>query len=158
MFTGQRKWADNGSFFSLPVGVPGGTGPNFVRFGTLGRDTFRGPGHKDFDVSLIKDTSFGRRGKNELGIVQFRAEFFNIFNVVNFALPSNCGAGKRVWNHKQNRGNFQANPVFFEADLLKTCNSQRQEKNDEDRARCENESSSDDSGLPDSSGHEFYAK
>ena len=93
MFTGQRKWADNGSFFSLPVGVPGGTGPNFGRFGTLGRDTFRGPGYKDFDVSLIKDTSFGRRGKNELGIVQFRAEFFNIFNVVNFALPSNLVLG-----------------------------------------------------------------
>ena len=59
----------------------------------LGRDTFRGPGYKDFDISLIKDTSFGRRGKNELGIVQFRAEFFNIFNVVNFALPSNVVLG-----------------------------------------------------------------
>jgi len=87
------RGADNGSFFSLPVGVPGGTGPNLGRFGTLGRDTFRGPGYKDFDVSLIKDTSFGRRGKNELGIVQFRAEFFNIFNVVNFALPSNVVLG-----------------------------------------------------------------
>jgi hypothetical protein len=87
------RGADNGSFFSLPVGVPGGTGPNFGRFGTLGRDTFRGPGYKDFDISLIKDTSFGRRGKNELGIVQFRAEFFNIFNVVNFALPSNVVLG-----------------------------------------------------------------
>jgi len=87
------RGADNGSFFSLPVGVPGRTGPNFGRFGTLGRDTFRGPGYKDFDISLIKDTSFGRRGKNELGIVQFRAEFFNIFNVVNFALPSNVVLG-----------------------------------------------------------------
>jgi hypothetical protein len=87
------RGADNASFFSLPVGVPGGTGPNFGRFGTLGRDTFRGPGYKDFDISLIKDTSFGRRGKNELGIVQFRAEFFNIFNVVNFALPSNVVRG-----------------------------------------------------------------
>jgi hypothetical protein len=87
------RGADNGSFFSLPVGVPGGTGPNFGRFGTLGRDTFRGPGYKDFDISLIKDTSFGRRGKNELGIVQFRAEFFNIFNVANFALPSNVVLG-----------------------------------------------------------------
>jgi hypothetical protein len=87
------RGTDNGSFFSLAVGVPGGTGPNFGRFGALGRDTFRGPGYKDFDISLIKDTSFGRRGKNELGIVQFRAEFFNIFNVVNFALPSNVVLG-----------------------------------------------------------------
>jgi hypothetical protein len=84
---------NNSSFFSIPIGVPGGTGPNFGRFGTLGRDAFRGPEYKDFDVSLIKDTSFGRRGKNELGIVQFRAEFFNVFNMVNFGLPSNVVLG-----------------------------------------------------------------
>jgi len=75
--------ANNSSFFSIPIG----------RFGTLGRDTFRGPGYKDFDFSLIKDTSFGRRGKNELGIVQFRAEFFNVLNIVNFGLPSNVVLG-----------------------------------------------------------------
>jgi hypothetical protein len=84
---------ENGSFFSIPIDVPGGTGPKAGRFGKLGRDTFRGPGYKDFDLSLIKDTSFGRRGKNELAIVQFRAEFFNIFNVVNFGLPSNVVLG-----------------------------------------------------------------
>ncbi len=87
------RGADNGTFFSIPINVAVGTGPNSGRFGTLGRDAFRGPGYKDFDISLIKDTSFGRRGKNELGIVQFRAEFFNIFNVVNFGLPSNVVLG-----------------------------------------------------------------
>ena len=85
--------ADNTSFFSIPTGIAGGIGPNSGRFGSLGRNTFRGPGYKDFDISLIKDTSFGRRGKNELGIVQFRAEFFNVFNVVNFGLPSNVVLG-----------------------------------------------------------------
>jgi hypothetical protein len=84
---------NNGSLFSIPIGVPGGSGPNAGRFGALGRDTFRGPGYHDFDISLIKDTSFGRRGKNELGIVQFRAEFFNVFNIVNFGLPSNVAKG-----------------------------------------------------------------
>ncbi len=84
---------NNTSFFNIPIGTAGGTGPNSGRFGTLGRDTFRGPGYKDFDISLIKDTSFGRRGKNELGIVQFRAEFFNVFNVVNFGLPANVVRG-----------------------------------------------------------------
>ncbi len=83
---------NNGSFFSIPIGV-GGTGPNDGRFGTLGRDTFRGPGYKDFDISLIKDTPFGRRGKNELAILQFRAEFFNVFNIVNFGLPANTILG-----------------------------------------------------------------
>ena len=77
----------------IPLNVPGGTGPNRGRFGTLGRDTFRGPAFKDFDVALIKDTPFGRRGNGELGTVEFRAEFFNIFNVVNFGLPSNILRG-----------------------------------------------------------------
>ena len=85
--------ADNASFFLIPLNVPGGTGPNRGRFGRLGRDTFRGPAFKDFDVALIKDTPFGRRGNGELGTVEFRAEFFNIFNVVNFGLPSNILRG-----------------------------------------------------------------
>jgi hypothetical protein len=85
--------ANNSSFFYIPIGVPGGTGPNSGVFGKLGRDTFRGPAFHDFDFSLIKDTSFGSRGKNELCILQFRAEFFNIFNIVNFGLPNNVVRG-----------------------------------------------------------------
>jgi len=85
--------ANNTSFFSIPVGVAGGTGPNSGRFGMLGRDAFRGPGYRDFDFSLIKDTSFGSRGKNELCVLQFRAELFNIFNIVNFGLPNNVARG-----------------------------------------------------------------
>jgi hypothetical protein len=85
--------ANNSSLFFIPINVPGGTGPNRGRFGTLGRNTFRGPGYRDFDVALIKDTPFGRRGKSELGVLEFRAEFFNIFNIVNFGLPSNIVRG-----------------------------------------------------------------
>ena len=85
--------ANNSTFFSIPLGVAGGTGPNVGRFGTLGRDTFRGPGFHDYDFALIKDTRFGRRGANELGILEFRAEFFNAFNIVNFGLPSNIVRG-----------------------------------------------------------------
>ena len=84
---------DNASFFSIPINVPGGTGPNHGRFGTLGRNSFRGPGFKDFDIALIKDTPFGHRGGAELGTVEFRAEFFNIFNLVDFGLPSNILRG-----------------------------------------------------------------
>ena len=87
------RGADNSSFFFIPIHVPGGTGPNQGRFGTLGRSTFRGPGLHNFDMALIKDTPFGRRGKRELGVAEFRAEFFNIFNVVNFGLPSNTVLG-----------------------------------------------------------------
>lgn len=83
----------NRSFFYIPVNSPGGTGPNQGRFGTLGRNTFRGPAYHDFDIALIKDTPFGHRGNAELGTLEFRAEFFNIFNIVNFGLPSNIVSG-----------------------------------------------------------------
>jgi hypothetical protein len=83
----------NSSFFQIPINVPGGTGPNQGRFGTLGRSTFRGPGFRDFDMALIKNTSFGHRGNGELAVLQFRAEFFNIFNEANFGLPSNIVLG-----------------------------------------------------------------
>jgi hypothetical protein len=42
---------------------------------------------------MIKDTPFGHRGTAELGTVEFRAEFFNLFNIVNFGLPSNIVRG-----------------------------------------------------------------
>jgi hypothetical protein len=83
----------NPSLFNVPINVPGGTGPNHGRFGTLGRGTFRGPGFHNFDVALIKDTPFGRRGNAELGTLEFRSEFFNVFNIVNFGLPANIVRG-----------------------------------------------------------------
>jgi len=83
----------NCSFFQIPGNIPCGTGTNRGGFGTLGRNTFRGPGFRDFDMALIKDTAFGHRGNGELAILQFRAEFFNIFNEVNFGLPSNIVRG-----------------------------------------------------------------
>ena len=88
--------ANNASYFSIPINVPGGTGPNEGLFGTLGRNTFRGPAYYDFDFALIKSTPFGRRSSGiELMDLQFRAEFFNIFNIVNMGLPANTlvGAG-----------------------------------------------------------------
>ncbi len=98
------RGAANASFFYIPLNVPGGTGPNQGRFGTLGRDTFRGPGMHNFDFAMIKDTLFelgqARRSVN----LQFRAEFFNLFNIVNFGLPSNVvtGSGFGVINRTAN--------------------------------------------------------
>jgi TonB dependent receptor len=85
--------ANNASFFYIPINIPGGTGPNLGRFGALGRNTFRGPDYHDYDVALIKDTPFGHRGNAEMGTVEFRAEFFNVFNIVDFGLPSNIVRG-----------------------------------------------------------------
>jgi hypothetical protein len=84
------------NYFSIPTHVPGGTGPNEGRFGTLGRNTLRGPAYYNFDFAFIKDTPFGRRhGGAERMDLQFRTELFNLFNIVNMGLPANVltGAG-----------------------------------------------------------------
>ena len=86
--------AANASFFSIPIGIPGGTGPNSGRFGTLGRNTFFGPAYYDFDYALIKSTPFGHRASGvERANLQFRAEFFNLFNIVDMGLPANTIKG-----------------------------------------------------------------
>ena len=85
--------SNNAAFFAIPIDVAGGTGPNQGRFGSLGRDTFRGPPFHNFDVALIKDARFGTRGGSEFFNLQFRAEFFNVFNLVNFGLPANIVLG-----------------------------------------------------------------
>jgi Outer membrane receptor proteins, mostly Fe transport len=82
------------TYFSIPVHVAGGTGPNQGRFGTLGRNTFRGPAYYNFDFALIKDTAFGRRKSGaERMAMQLRGEFFNLFNIVNMGLPNNVLSG-----------------------------------------------------------------
>ena len=85
--------ANNPSLFSVPVNVAGGSGPYSGRFGTLGRNTFRAPGLHTFDVSLIKNTPIGRATSAERVMLQSRAEFFNVFNIVNFGLPANIVTG-----------------------------------------------------------------
>jgi hypothetical protein len=46
----------------------------------------RAPGYAGLDFSLAKDTRLKSLGEN--GNVQFRVEFFNIFNRANFGLPN----------------------------------------------------------------------
>jgi hypothetical protein len=88
------RGANNASFFAIPVGIAGGTGPNSGRFGTLGRNTFRGPAYYDFDFALIKTTPIGHRESGlERADLQFRAELFNLFNIVNMGLPANTIEG-----------------------------------------------------------------
>ncbi|MGH9588116.1 MAG: carboxypeptidase regulatory-like domain-containing protein [Acidobacteriaceae bacterium] len=88
------RGANNASFFSIPIGIQGGTGPNSGRFGTLGRNSFRGPAYYDFDYAVIKTTPIGRRRSGlERADLQFRGEFFNLFNIVNMGLPANTLKG-----------------------------------------------------------------
>ena len=55
-------------------------------FGDEGRNYLRGPGFDNLNFSLVKDTAVGFLGEG--GKVEFRAEFFNLFNHTNFALPA----------------------------------------------------------------------
>jgi hypothetical protein len=86
--------AANATFFSIPIGIQAGTGPNSGRFGMLGRNSFRGPAYYDFDFAVIKTTPIAHRSSGlERADLQFRGEFFNVFNVVNMGLPANTIKG-----------------------------------------------------------------
>jgi hypothetical protein len=62
------------------------TGPNLIgRQGGTGRSAFRGPSFNRVDFSVIKAIPI-----NENFRLKFRADFFNLFNRVNFANPDNA--------------------------------------------------------------------
>lgn len=62
----------------LPLSVIPQTG----QFGNLGRNVFTGPGYKNVDLSVVKQTRV-----NERLALQTRVEVFNIFNTTNLAQP-----------------------------------------------------------------------
>ncbi len=66
--------------------------------GNLGRNTLIGPGVSKFDASLFKNNH--TRLFSENTNVQFRAEFFNLFNRANFASPTD---NLTVFDSKENR-------------------------------------------------------
>ena len=68
-----QRWF-NGEAFSLPQPFA---------FGNVGRNTVFAPGLKNFDFSLSKQVS-----PTEDTHLEFRAEFFNLFNIPNFDVPN----------------------------------------------------------------------
>jgi len=77
-------------FFGLPTTTSPVNGQTVLTSpGNLGRNTFTGPNWWNLDFSLVKDTKLTETTK-----LQFRAEFFNIFNHPTFATPgATLGAG-----------------------------------------------------------------
>jgi hypothetical protein len=65
-----EKWFDTTVFTAVP------------RFGNLGRNVVTGPGFSNTDFAIIKNTKLGETLR-----VQFRAEFFDLFNHANFGAP-----------------------------------------------------------------------
>lgn len=74
VITGNPNEYFNPNCFTLPaVGT----------LGDLGRNVFSGPGVEDFDFAVLKNTRIRERME-----LQFRAEFFNVFNHPNLPLPN----------------------------------------------------------------------
>jgi hypothetical protein len=78
----------NPAAFSLPTGA---TLDPTAPFGNTPRNGFTGPGQKNVDISFIKFIPFGERFRGEL-----RAEFFNVFNWVNYANPNSNLLGANI--------------------------------------------------------------
>jgi hypothetical protein len=73
----------NPAAFSVPGTVPSNTGAAIQEFGNSARRVARGPGSKNADLSIFKNTTIGERT-----MLQFRAEFFNFTNTPTFFLPA----------------------------------------------------------------------
>jgi hypothetical protein len=65
--------------------------PALGTFGNMGRNIFRDFGFRNVDFSTLKNFRLGERLN-----IQFRAEFFNLFNHPNFANPF---GGQNGWGH-----------------------------------------------------------
>jgi hypothetical protein len=82
--SGRTQDRLNGYFdtaaFTTPPQIGNGTG-----FGNAPRNLLRGPGQVNFDLALVKTFSVVAERN-----VEFRAEFFNIFNTPQFGLPGNA--------------------------------------------------------------------
>lgn len=79
---GQRdpaQWFNTAVYFAPAPILPGSSE---AAPGNSGRNSLIGPGYKDVDFTLQKDTAINERYK-----LQFRAELFNLFNHPNFNLP-----------------------------------------------------------------------
>ncbi len=79
--SGPRKpeqWFNNAALY-----VPNTAVAAERTYGSIGRNTLDGPNYKSVDFSLLKYFPVSERLR-----LQFRAEFFNAFNNVNFNLPS----------------------------------------------------------------------
>ena len=63
-------------------GIPAAIIPAAGQVGNMGRNTFTGPGYRNVDLSVSKETRIGERLR-----IESRFEVFNFFNTTNLALP-----------------------------------------------------------------------
>jgi hypothetical protein len=76
-------------------------------FGTMGRNVLRDEPLKNWDISVLKNWKFRERFTG-----QFRAEFFNILNIVEYASPSSNPNVPTTFGESTSTPNLPRNPVF----------------------------------------------
>ena len=91
-------------FFNIAAFCPPPTIDLGTGFGDTGVGIVRGPGQANFDFSITKLTPIGE-GKS----LQFRTEFFNLFNHAQFAIP----VGTQVGGLAGNQTIYPSNPNLF---------------------------------------------
>jgi len=72
IYDNPDRWFDTSAFTAVP------------RFGNLGRNVVVGPGFRNMDLSLMKNTALSERIHT-----QFRVEAFDVLNHANFGPPGN---------------------------------------------------------------------
>ena len=78
------EWFSNIANFAFPCTTSGSSfDPTTCHFGDLGRNALIGPGFMNTDFSVVKNTKLTERVN-----LQFRAEFFDVFNQANFGNPN----------------------------------------------------------------------
>jgi hypothetical protein len=75
------RWFDTSLFGANAVGT----------FGNSGRNIIRGPRYFNLDFGLLKNTRITERVN-----LQFRTEFFNLFNNVNLRLPNSNASSSQI--------------------------------------------------------------
>jgi hypothetical protein len=68
-----KNWMNAANFAANPAGT----------YGNIVKGSFRGPRYTDVDLSVARDFPFSERT-----LLQFRAEYFNLFNHTNFGDPN----------------------------------------------------------------------
>ena len=94
----NRNFPNGGLAYFVPPAVT--AGPAFPATGGLppqspgvARNSLTGPGYRDVDMTVSKSFGFGRiKGMGEGSALEFRADFFNLFNNLNFK-PGGASTG-----------------------------------------------------------------
>jgi hypothetical protein len=77
--------------------------PSLATYGTLPRNFLRGPSYTNFDMAVSKTTTISERLK-----VEFRGEFFNIFNHANFLNPGVTNSGNGAYSGGSSGSNINS--------------------------------------------------